>query len=451
MSESDVMNDDKIEKLAALLQEALPSVVIERRFQHSLPMQSLSEYQRNLLHIRQFCDPNLRMYTSLFEPYVEDANVQREIIDVIRTELTEYTHEDKIQSASFEVHGGGPVPGFHLNAVLSHLLKITIVRGERHAAHAFYDCIKRSHAPYQTIGLLNGVRVEEEVTVCDGIRLVPLPDSAYELPPYLNKALSVDKEHFLRRVVIIVEQSVSPQFIDPRFFESLHGERKDPFKSSVACKEFPQFNLYEFCDVLSLVCDAPIDCQALWTYMDEDDVVNVNTGVTSVGGSVQAESRTPVVVSASKIRETVSLYRSQNNLEPVVAKKIDIPLNRWMKSKLDSSSDTALVDSFIDISIALESLYLDDIDGSGEFRFRFSLRAAWFLENNQENRHSLFKEFRSIYDRRSEAVHTGKISLPWPSSLEALERAQQLCRQSIIKIIKDGGFPDWHDLVLGNS
>ena len=66
-------------------------------------------------------------------------------------------------------------------------------------------------------------------------------------------------------------------------------------------------------------------------------------------------------------------------------------------------------------------------------------------------------EFRAIYNCRSDAVHKGKLDEKVKIGGESvpisklIERAQDLCRQSIIKIMEDGRFPDWDSLILGGE
>ena len=69
------------------------------------------------------------------------------------------------------------------------------------------------------------------------------------------------------------------------------------------------------------------------------------------------------------------------------------------------------------------------------------------------------KDFREIYDWRSAVVHTGKLpkkgsgknKKPYTQEevKEFIRNAQDLCRNSIMKILEDGKFPDWHSLILG--
>ena len=109
----------------------------------------------------------------------------------------------------------------------------------------------------------------------------------------------------------------------------------------------------------------------------------------------------------------------------------------------------------IDLGIALESLYLSGTESKNEIRFRFSLHAAWHLGKDKAHRENLMKEFKAIYDWRSTVVHTGKLPKKTgntPEEVEAfIKKARDLCRDSILKILEDGKFPDWNNLILGEE
>ena len=60
------------------------------------------------------------------------------------------------------------------------------------------------------------------------------------------------------------------------------------------------------------------------------------------------------------------------------------------------------------------------------------------------------RNLRDVYNLRSKAVHTGEIG-PYSKALAPLTTGQELCRQSIVKVILNGGFPNWHQLVLGEE
>lgn len=120
---------------------------------------------------------------------------------------------------------------------------------------------------------------------------------------------------------------------------------------------------------------------------------------------------------------------------------------RFIKSK-DSSQ--GLVDQFVDLRMALEALFLRDFANelSQEMRFRLSLFGAWFLGRDFEDRRRIRKVLRDAYDAASGAVHTGDVAFT-DDNRALLSDAQSLCREGILKLLRDGPPADWGDLVLG--
>ena len=106
------------------------------------------------------------------------------------------------------------------------------------------------------------------------------------------------------------------------------------------------------------------------------------------------------------------------------------------------------MDQYIDLRLALESLYLKDFvnEHSQEMRFRLALFGAWHLGGNLDERRTIRKTLRDAYDTASKAVHLGEV----PEEARApLLLAQDHCRQGILKLLHEGGPRDWGDLVLG--
>ena len=109
----------------------------------------------------------------------------------------------------------------------------------------------------------------------------------------------------------------------------------------------------------------------------------------------------------------------------------------------------------IDLGIAFEALYLSDVNE--ELTFRLAVRAAWYLGKDKADREKLLTKFGHIYRCRSKAVHSGKLEPTVKFGEESvpvsdfIEKAQDLCRQSILKILEDGKFPDWNSLILGGA
>ena len=102
-----------------------------------------------------------------------------------------------------------------------------------------------------------------------------------------------------------------------------------------------------------------------------------------------------------------------------------------MKSKNPADG---LVDQFVDLRMAIESLFLQDFanENSQEMRFRLALFGAWFLGTDFQDRKLIRKTLRAAYDRASGAVHTGEIEFNTENH-ELLADAQDLCRRGILK------------------
>ena len=125
-------------------------------------------------------------------------------------------------------------------------------------------------------------------------------------------------------------------------------------------------------------------------------------------------------------------------------RKCRIAVDRWRRSK---DQHIRLEDRYIELRIALESLYLKEFanEHSQEMRFRLSLFGAWHLGCDVESRQLIRRILRDAYDAASKVVHTGEL----PKKKRGLAKAQNLCRRGILKLLHEGPPADWRDLILG--
>ena len=95
-----------------------------------------------------------------------------------------------------------------------------------------------------------------------------------------------------------------------------------------------------------------------------------------------------------------------------------------------------------------------------ELAFRLRVRAAWYLGTDEDHRKELLTKLKNIYDARSSAVHSGKLGPTVKfgeqhiSVSDFITTSQDLCRQSIMKVLTDGCLPDdeyWNSLILGGD
>jgi hypothetical protein len=109
------------------------------------------------------------------------------------------------------------------------------------------------------------------------------------------------------------------------------------------------------------------------------------------------------------------------------------------------------VEASINLGVALESLFLSDLNkrDRGEYRFRLSLRAAWFLGDGPSKRREIQRNARKAYDLRSEAVHTGEIE-DYGTAREILKEGFAIAAQAAEKVLRKGR-PNWDTVTLGGD
>ena len=333
--------------------------------------------------------------------------------------------------------------GFTLVDLVGRLIKVAIGRGHWHAACAFYRGIRDTRITYRRIALLTGVRLESEVPIRPGIRMIPLPSDTAHLPSYFPDMSFIDSGDLLGRTLIVVDYTVQPTFADP---DPLNLPR-DMFQRQQECSELPNFDVHQFCEALSLANDGPVARVAEWTHVDPDAIFIPqwpHTGA-ELRFPLAPRPRGSVVATASSVKAAVSLYETRRSVSAGSTQVLEVPINRWIKSK----TDQLLPDRFIDLRIALESLYLKDFlnENSQEMRFRLPLFGAWHLGSDIRDRRWIRKRLRDAYDMASGSVHGGDVK-DTSENRELLSDAQDLCRRGILKLLREGHPHDWGDLVL---
>ena len=400
------------------------------------------------------------------KPGIVSKATKSKLLDFLREELAPFIDEDRIQSASSCIAGSlGLFNGFPLEDLLAQLLRIALVHGVERAVSDFDKCTEETSSSFQVMALLEGINLEEEIEVFGGIRLIPLPRSTSKLPRHLidlSSSFSLPKDFCCSKTLLVIDCSISPIYCKPFGLipvKELVTQEHPRFRVEVNGENLPNFTVadfYEkFCQALSFACNSPVQISLRWKFLEEDELFNLDiggfSGVSYVHCSFQ--ERFPTVGEA-EIDEAKRLYGSLDKLDSGDKKKLRIPIDRWMKSKTSGDPDNKI----IDLGIAFEALYLSEIKEKTELAFRLRLHAAWHLGKDKEGRKALMKEFREIYDWRSSVVHTGELPTktkrtPFnPEEVEKfIKRAQDLCRESIIKIMEDGRFPNWNDLILGGE
>ena len=485
------MTEKRKQELKQLLEAATTKENLKIRYLHgqgtiyrhelSFP---INEY-RNYLQGRwaAYSAEPLR-FSSSVNPHIVNQSIKSALQDFIRAELAPFIEEDSVHFNSYAIEGSD-ADGFRLEGLrggvlmldvcLYHLLKIALVCGVDEAVSFFetYSSIEGSQGYFQSVAALEGIRLDANIQVHRGVRLItvphtssrPVPASLMRYMPSVFVFLNREPEYSARGKTLLV--------IDRPAFSIFHKRSQDMFDDGPPITDLPfQFNLegeeytscervksFEklFCQALSLACNSAVQISGNgWLLAEEKFFHPYNGGVSlsrSRGQFGDATFAKPIQVGEAEIDEAKYLYCILDR-NTDIREKLRIPIDRWMKSKTPRNP----IDKIIDLGIAFEALYLSNIQQPVELSFRLRLHAAWHRGDNEEDRKGLMKKLKNIYEWRSAVVHNGKLPTKKnkkPYTTDAVDKfikdTQELCRQSIIKIIKDGQFPDWDRLILSGK
>ena len=201
---------------------------------------------------------------------------------------------------------------------------------------------------------------------------------------------------------------------------------------------------------LSLILNHRIQIIYRWFCLGEERTFNLRDG--SVTWPRHANRfRIPTEASEADMEKAKCLYERLVDLDSSDGKKLQIAIDRWVKSKASGSE----ADKIIDLGIALEALYVPD--GGGDTTYKLAIRAARHLGKDKKDREDLLAKFKHIYKCRSRAVHDGHVDTTVKFGEKKISRskfithAQDLCLRSITKILDEGKFTDWDSLILGGE
>ena len=434
---------DGVQELASLLEQAM--TVTEITGGTDRPVE-LSTYRAWLAQSWNSYSLELSAATVRYRPRILDRAVEAEILDIIERELTDHIHDRRVHFFGFVLYGGDSA-GLQLVNILGRLLDFTIVHGPQQAARAFYGATQATHATFEWRGLIAGATIDQEMHPAPGMRIIPVPPN--HLPQHLPSHLPYAPVFPERKTLIAITGRITPVFVNPSRLDLTEGMGNLMEVFSMT-PESPDSEIDRFCEALALASGAFVGCAARWIHRPNDELFGHDmawapgTGSVGVGYNPTLLGHFPDTnLSEPIVRSALLIYEARQQLDDDTGKKLDVPIARWVRSKQGRGD----VDAFIDIGIALESLYLSD-QGTAELRHRLALRAAWHLGASVEDRKAIMGDMRKIYSLRSRAVHSGVV--PSTEATTRLRtRAEQLALTAIRKVIERGSFPDWERIVLG--
>ena len=357
---------------------------------------------------------------------------------VLRKHLENYVVDDRIGNGLALIVGGVTVVR-PLADYAQDLVRAAAFLGPERVAHLVTGWARDQPLPYHTCMVLSGLSIDKPMFMDGGIRFSTLSKSsdtlANELPFLVDFDLGI--MNLAGATKVAIECQDSPVLFRPG---PLPETQTTTYGSSSS------FLYSEFCEALSLAYNHRVSWVITWRDFGDLTIFGNGTGSGyTTGPDTSSDFRTypgEPPMSQEQLDYAGSLLtKRRNNPNPA----LDIPLHRWMSSKRPSAS---LADRFIDLRIALESLYLKE--GGPELSFRLATHGAWHLGANFYEREEYRKTLRDAYNAASKAVHTGMVDST-EKNRQLLAYAQDLCRLGILKRLNEGTAPDWNALILGKE
>lgn len=163
-----------------------------------------------------------------------------------------------------------------------------------------------------------------------------------------------------------------------------------------------------------------------------------------LGGGIGVDCREATNEDLEAFRAIVNKYLELNDGQ---RSKLDVPLHRLREAARHNSA----IDRAIDLGVALESLLLSEQKDPIKLSLQFRLRGAWLLGQNPEERKAICKQLKEIYNYRSSAVHSGRLTVKpkdYEYATEKLVDGLKLCANAIKAVINEIDI-NWDDLLLG--
>ena len=416
------------QELEQLLHEAIEHLKINNA-EFVEPI-SVETYKENLRILQEHYLPDLKTKMSYYSIKIHNKEIESKFQNFINVQFKDFINKKHrvMQPASYGIGSGGSRSGQPVEMFLTKLIEIAISTTAQRAIEAFEKSLTETKGSFKRVILLQGptTHLEDmhelrEIPICDGIRLVMLPKQPQEMPPYLfpgGFSSLMHQSHpsiFSLKAILVIECEVSPLFVKPELIVTSHnsdgtksyGPKTDanPFQIKIKSADYPDFDVELFCQTISLSCNIACTPILEWGYIDPDEIYSViGTGSRPTAKCVLPSG--PIkfdCINKEQVPKIKEFYENLVNLKKGVRKKLQIPINRWIKSEATQTQE----DKIIDIAIALESLYLSEISDKTELSFRLRLHAAWLLKENTKDRRDLMKFITEIYNCRSSIVHNG--------------------------------------------
>ncbi len=368
--------------------------------------------------------------------------------------LVDYLKVERDIASTFDetmVNTGNGASRLTIESLVKWLVITSHLCGVKEAIRKLNVYLGLDHSPALAILAISGIKPSEHIFISDTMVLIPFEDLPTSRPketldpPFLKSEL-LEQFGFMPfstfggfrppKAALVKKVGISPKIY------------KDDYSlvSSVNYLE-----LYEACEFLTLFSDATPVPIGTWSEFENSVPCKQFLGSSWSSPSPDVLSSKDLEFNTSDWENFKDLYEKFSHMSQNNRDLLRIPIQRINQSRRRKN----YADKAIDQGVAFEALFLNDKSHKDQISFIFRLRASLLLGDTIEQRQDLMNFFTGFYSCRSLAVHTGKldkkINIPSRGKVETgelLKESDHLCIRAITKIIINGEFPIWNNLLL---
>lgn len=355
----------------------------------------------------------------------EDDHAFRTFTDALSVTLKEHVNEGGcVGNGLAELMGGEP--HLTIEQFATNMLRGSASLGVETTVGILSEWMKGTPIRYQVrYALANRSKGDPStVNVISGIQLSTLPQRADHLLSTYPALRGADRlDNLTGKVLLTVEMEADRSGI---YRPEENGHTRQGVHSVV-----PDFDVSRFCNALSLVENESVVWQFAWE--DFGDLQELNSGmhgsrlyrVSDLTGAFSEG----IATSKAGLGAAIKVY---SQLKGATGPRLHTAISRWKRSKQFIN----LSHRFIELRIALESLYAGD--AHGEAAFRVAAHGALHLGQDYEECRRRRKLLKKVYDRASRAVHGDNLDPTSERDQYILACGSDTCRAGILKCLEEG-------------